>query len=69
MQARAEQLRQDEQRREERAARRRKLAGGGEEELSEAEMSDGGVLALTTDEKLYLKELLADARQLNVILI
>ena len=69
VQARAEQLRQDEQRREERAARRRKLAGGGEEELSEAEMSDGGVLALTTEEKLYLKELLADARQLNVILI
>ena len=66
VQARAEKLQYEEMRREERAERRRKRQGAVEEE--ENDFSDGGVPILTGDEKLLLKELVNEAKQLNVAL-
>jgi hypothetical protein len=70
VQARAEQVRFEEERREVRAARRRKQMGlAAEESLSDGEVSDSGLPILTVEEKLLLKEMLADAKQLNVMLL
>jgi len=68
VQARAAQLQFDEMRREERAERRRKRQGVVEEEEEELDLSDGGVPILTAEEKLFLKEVLNEAKQLNVVL-
>lgn len=69
VQAKAERLQFEERQREERAAaseRRRKRQGVVEEE--EHEFSDGGMPILTVQEKLLLKELLNEAKQLNVLI-
>ena len=69
VQARSEQLAFDERRREERAERRRKRQGViEEEEEEEGEFSDSGMPILAVDEKLFLKEVQNEAKQLNVLL-
>ena len=68
VQARAEQLAFEERRREEKIERRRKLAGEEEVDDEDNDFSDGGVPVLAVEEKLVLKDVLGDVKQLNVLL-
>jgi len=69
VQHKAELMAFEERQRDVRAERRRKREGMVQEDEEEGEFSDGGMPMLSTDEKAFLKEVLNEAKQLNVLLL